>query len=200
MPQAPQKRYVISKNSKNPEAAFRLADFMCSEEVSIWNRFGMPERDYRLPRPGEKSMYDSIGMPARLAQILPWGAVQNSHWGNGAAGILPMGILDGQVAPDNPLDNERWIAAAVPLYMNLVPPAANRVDFTMYTFDEMNELADMKNTINTYVNESLALFCTGQKSIERDWDSYLAELNRMNIRRYIELTQSGYDRAIGKKR
>jgi putative aldouronate transport system substrate-binding protein len=173
---------------------------MCSEEVSIWLRFGRPEIDWRLPRPGEKSMYDSIGMPARLAQVLPWGAVQNSHWAQGAAGILPMGILDGQVAPDNPMDNERWIAAAVPMYMDKAPPPENRVDYVLYTFQEMEQLKDLKISMNTYVNESMALFIVGQKNIERDWDSYIQELEKIGLKRYLEITQSGYDRASGKKK
>jgi len=40
----------------------------------------------------------------------------------------------------------------------------------------------------------------GQKSVDRDWDSYVAELNRMGLAKYLEITQSGYDRAIGIKK
>jgi hypothetical protein len=111
-----------------------------------------------------------------------------------------MGIMDGQVPPDNPLNNALWVAAAVPLHMNLAPPAANRVDFTLFTASELEEIKDMKTTINTYVNEYLALFVMGQRNIDREWDAYIRELDRMNLRRYIELNQSGYERAIGKKR
>jgi putative aldouronate transport system substrate-binding protein len=191
---------MITRDARNPEAIFRMGDLMCSEEASIWNRFGRPEIDWRVPRPGERSMYHDIGMPARLAQVLPWGAIQNSHWANGAPSLLPMGILDGQVAPDNPLDNERWVSAAVPLHLGLYPPDANRVDFTLHTFQEMEEIADLKLTINTYVNEMLALFVTGQRDIEREWDAYIRELDRMGLARYIQLTQAGYERAIGVRR
>ncbi|MCL2832494.1 MAG: extracellular solute-binding protein, partial [Treponema sp.] len=72
MPSELQKRYAITRDCKNPEVAFRLGDFMCSEECSIWNRFGIPNVDWRLPLPGEKSMYDNIGMAARIVPILPW--------------------------------------------------------------------------------------------------------------------------------
>jgi len=194
------KRYVITKDCKNPEAAFRVGDYMCGEEASIWMRFGAPERDWRLPRPGEKSMYDHIGMAAVLSPILAWGSIQNSHWANGGPYMRPVGMLDGQVAPDNPLDNERWIAAAVPMYMDKAPPSQNRVDMLQFNYQEMEDIKDMKLAINTYVRESLALFVMGQRNIERDWDAYIRELDRMNLRRYIEITQSGYERAIGKKR
>ena len=200
MPMAPGAKWVITKDCQNPEAAFRIGDYMCSEEMSIWSRFGRPEIDWRRPRAGERSMYHDVGYPALLAEILPWGSMQNSHWYTGGPCILYMGIIDGQVASDNPLNNEIWIAAAAPLYMNLAPPQANRVDRTSHTFQEMEQIADLKNTINTFVNENMALFVTNQKNIDREWDAYVNELNRMGLSRYIELTQSGYDRAIGKKR
>jgi len=194
------KVFIMTKDAKNPEAIFRLGDFMCSEEASIWNRFGMPERDWRVARPGEKSMYDGIGFQARLAEILPWGAIQNAHWAQGAPSILYMGILDGQVASDNPMNNEIWIAMAAPMYMNNSPPEANRVDRVVFSEQEMEQVADIKTSINSFVTENLALFATGQRSIERDWDAYIRELDRIGLRRYIELTQSGYERAIGRKR
>jgi len=200
MPTGLGKNYIISKDCKNPEVAFLLGDYMCSEDAAIWLRFGIPNVDWRLPQPGEKSMYENIGMSARIVPILAWGATQNSHWAQGTAGILPMGILDGQVTPPNPLDNERWVAAAVPMYMNLAPPANTRVDFTLFTFDEMDARKDLQLNISTYVSESMALFITGQKNIDRDWDSYVAELNRMGLAKYLEITQSGYDRAIGNKK
>ena len=57
----------------------------------------------------------------------------------------------------------------------------------------------MKNTINNYVNEALALFIVGDMDVERNWDAYLRELETMGLKRYLEISQSGYDRATGKK-
>ena len=199
MPSELQKRYVISRSCRNPEIAFRIGDYMCGEDATIWSRFGIPNVDWRFPQPGEKSMYEDIGMSAMIVPILPWGATQNSHLANGCAYIRPMGLLDGQVTPPNPLDNEIWIAAAAPMYMYLGPPADKRVDFTMFTFQEMEARKDMQVAIINYVRESMALFIMGQRDIERDWDTYLRELDRMGLTRYLEITQSGYERAIGKK-
>jgi putative aldouronate transport system substrate-binding protein len=194
-PEIPSKRFVITKDAKNPEAIFRWGDLMCSEEASIRARFGVPDKDFRKPLPDEKSMYDSIGMPAVLAQILPWGATQNSHWSTVHAGILPLGICDGQVAPDNPLDNERWVAASVPLFLGRESP--NRVEHVIFSNSEMTELMDLKNSINSYVNEYQALFTVGQKNIDQDWDTYVKELNRIGLKKYLDITQRGYNRAMG---
>jgi putative aldouronate transport system substrate-binding protein len=199
MPMSLSRRFVITRDARNPEAIFRLGDLMCSEEGTVWSFFGAPERDWRLPRPGERSMYDFMGMPARIARILPWGAIQNSHWSQGQAGIFHMGLIDGQVTPDNPLDNEIWVANSVPLMLNYAPPAERRVDFVIFSQAEQEEMTDLRLNINTYVNESLALFVMGQRNIEREWDSYIAELNRMGLNRYIQLMQAGHDRAQGRR-
>ena len=191
---------VITKDARNPEAIFRWGDYMCGEEASIWSRYGVPEIDWRRPLPGEKSLYDDMGFPPVLAQILPWGSIQNSHWvaGSGGPGILPLGLTDGMIPSDNPLDNPIWVAKSVPLHIGKIPPVENRVEKTIFTYQEMMEISDIQNAINTYVNENLALFVTGQRSIERDWDAYVREFERLNLRRYLQIMQSGYERAIGR--
>ena len=200
MPQGPGSFYVITKDCKNPEAAFRLGDFMCSEEASVWNRYGVPNVDWIAARPNDKPLYNVAGYPLLFKPVLNWGSTQNSHWSQGAACIIPQNIQFGQVAPDDPLDINYPIAAAVPLMHGKEAPFENRVDFTVFTFQEMEAIADLKNNINTYVNENLAFFITGQRSIDRDWDAYVRELERIGLQRYIQLQQSGYERAIGRKR
>lgn len=38
-----------------------------------------------------------------------------------------------------------------------------------------------------------AQFITGVKNIDSDWDSYLGDLERYNVNRFVELYQKGYD-------
>jgi putative aldouronate transport system substrate-binding protein len=197
-PDIPQKNFIITKDAKNPEIIFRWGDLMCSEEGYMRTRWGIPEIDWKIPGPDDRSLLDSVGIKAKMVPILPWGSVQNSHWSFVTAGILPLGVADGQVAPpDDPLYVERWTYASVPFYMG--KEAKNRVDIMKFTLDEAEEINDIKNTINGYVNESLALFVVGEKNVDRDWASYCRELDNMGLARYLEISQSGYDRAIGKK-
>jgi putative aldouronate transport system substrate-binding protein len=197
-PAEAQKMMVITKSAKNPEAIFRWGDLMCSEEGYMRTRYGEPGVDWRTPGPNDKSMLESEGIRAKMIPILPWGSVQNSHWLFMTPGIVPSLWSDGQVAPpEDDLYVERWTYQAVPFYIRKEPP--NRVDIQKFTLQEAEELRDLRNTINTYVGESMALFSVGDKNIEREWDAYIRELDVMGLRRYLELSQSGYDRAIGKK-
>ncbi|MDR3174730.1 MAG: extracellular solute-binding protein [Treponema sp.] len=197
-PDLPQKNFIITKDAKNPEAIFRWGDLMCSEEGYMRTRWGVPDVDWKTPGPEDKSLLDSIGVKASVIPILPWGSIQNSHWLFTTAGILPFGVADGQVAPaSDPLYVERWTYAAVPFYMG--KEAKNRVDIIKLTMEEAEEIKELKTTINNYVNESLALFVVGDKDVEKDWSAYCRELDVMGLARYLEISQSGYDRAIGKK-
>jgi putative aldouronate transport system substrate-binding protein len=197
-PDIPQKNFIITKSNKNPEASFRWADLMCSEEGYMRTRWGVPDVDWKKPGPNDKSSLDASGFKAMMVPILSWGSVNKSHWHFITAGILPLGVADGQVgSADNPLNPEIWIASSVPLHYNKEPK--NRVDIQKFTVDEADEMRDLRNTINTYVNEMIALFAVGDKDLERDWDAYLKNLDNMGLKRYLEISQSGYDRAIGKK-
>jgi putative aldouronate transport system substrate-binding protein len=196
-PAIPEKNFVITKSAKNPEAAFRWGDLICSEEGYMRMRFGTPEVDWLIPEPGAKSLGEPIGVKAAVLPILIWGAVQNKHWFH-AVGIIPYGVTDGQVVDENnPMLVARWHYAAMPDYIGKEAP--NRVDLLRFTLDEAEEIRDLRNTVNTYVKESLALFSVGDKDVERDWDAYLRDLDNMGLKRYLEISQSGYDRAMGKK-
>ena len=61
---------------------------------------------------------------------------------------------------------------------------------------ESQEYNELQKLIVGYVNENAALFALGDKPME-EWDSYVEELNRMGLDRYIELAQEAYDALQG---
>ena len=69
--------FVITKACKNPEVAFRFADYMYSREVSMRNRLGEPGVDYLIPEEGAMGI---DGKPATYIPVLPWGKINSSHW------------------------------------------------------------------------------------------------------------------------
>ena len=74
-PDIPQKNFVITKNAKNPEAIFRWADLMCSEEGYMRTRWGEPGVDWLVPGPNDRSLLESIGFGPKMVTILQWGSV-----------------------------------------------------------------------------------------------------------------------------
>lgn len=67
-----------------------------------------------------------------------------------------------------------------------------------YKDDEIEERTILHTDINNYLTTVKTQFITGEMDLDDDWDSYLAELEKMGLKRYLEIEQAAYDRYIGK--
>jgi putative aldouronate transport system substrate-binding protein len=74
-----------------------------------------------------------------------------------------------------------------------VPEAVDRI---LYTREEEDSIREIRATIDSFRAESKALFITGAMCLDRDWARYLAELERMGLRRYLEVAQRAYTRTV----
>ena len=191
-PVIPIKNFVITSSAENVEAIFRWGDLMFSEEGYLRTRWGVPETDWTYPEEGAKSLLDDLGIAPSVVPILPWGSVQNSHWNFITAGIVPYGVTDGQVMSADPLNADIWVAKAIPLYLG--KEASERADLLKYTMEEAEKVNELKLDIYTCVNESLALFASGDMDLDNDWDTYCAELENMGLEEFIRISQAAYDR------
>jgi putative aldouronate transport system substrate-binding protein len=54
-------------------------------------------------------------------------------------------------------------------------------------------LLSWKTTLIDYVTEMIARFVVGDADINKEWDAYLAELDKIGIDRYLEIMQKAYD-------
>jgi len=177
----PELKMIITKNCKNPEAAFRLGDLLGNEEFSIMCRWGEKGVDW-LPGP-EYNTY---------VEILPWGTLQNKYWGELTPRIFP---FDEGNFPDtgNPFDILYPLGRTInefKKYMKLDSVVAGLI----YNEQEQEVMRDYHSTILSYVREYFARFVTGDLDIDRDWDAYINDFNRMGLSNVIRVTQSAYDR------
>lgn len=192
-PNVPTDKFVITRNCENPEAAFKLADFMWKPEESVMSRFGEPEVDWRAPAEDEdaQTQYPDVHPEVSRINILTWGSVQNKAWRTLPPANLPYSVMDTEMKDPNLPDHSMNKAG----YMDYIPE--EYVTKIVLAEDDMRDYADLNTTINTYVNESLARFATGDLDIENDWDGYLAELEAMGLLQYQEIVQRAYNNAEG---
>ena len=196
-PSVPRCAGVITKYCKNPVAAFRLMDFMLSEEASLFARYGVEGTDWTKANENDKCVFDEIGVKARINQILPYGATQNSHWNQLNPQFRFAEISEGMTWDGNVLDGEYIKAKALGSYMGKEP----KYVFSKYimTSEEQEEYNELYNTIHPYSVENVAMFVTGRRDPKTEFEKFREELNGLGMKRYIELTQIGYDRFIGKE-
>jgi putative aldouronate transport system substrate-binding protein len=191
-PQLPELRMLITKNCKYPEAAFRLGDLMGSEEFSIICRFGEKGVDWKTPEAGAKSVWGSLGNPM-LESVLTWGTVQNKYWGELGPRILSNKHSAMDIDIGNPFDFVPPLGKTIEAFVSYRNPDAS-VAGLVYNEEEQEVVDSLHSTILSYVRESFARFVTGNLNIDRDWDAYLAEFNKMGLEDVIRVTQSAYDR------
>lgn len=196
-PAIPLPRAYITKDCKNVEAAFRLLDFMYCEEATMRSRYGIPEEDWVEKEDGEIGMFEeSMGIEGKFKSIkFPWSEpVQNAHWKNTGLQCRTSDISDGGIPNGNPFDSEYLISTHVPVNYAHKPDENTVVPVILYNEEELDELGDLHTTLNDYVKESTARFIVGDLDIEKQWDEYIKELNKIGLEKYIELSQQAWDR------
>ncbi len=188
----PINNWSITKDCKYPEAAFMLGDYMWSEEATLRSRWGIPGVHFDYLEPGEKN---SIGIDLHF-KILNniWGSVQKVHWNFNNPGTTPSGFTEAfKAAPPktNDPDPERFNREYAKL-SNYGPEEP--IIVIKYDDKEMNEIKDIRANLKTYVTESMARFITGDMKIETNWDAYLKELNSIGLKKFVDTTQTAWDR------
>ncbi|TFE26089.1 ABC transporter substrate-binding protein [Cohnella luojiensis] len=182
--------YLITKSSKHPEAAFRLADYLYNEEVTLRSVIGRPGTEWVKAEDGEMGIN---GKQAKWKQIASWGQVQNFNWGQTGPSLRTNDLRLGEVAnPEKPLEIVMYEEAK-----NNYEPYKQKPEQVLpplfFTNDEAIEIADLSKTINDYVNEMIARFVTGDADLDKDWDSYLDNLAKMKLDHYLSIYQGVYD-------
>jgi putative aldouronate transport system substrate-binding protein len=185
--------WVISSTCKNPEAAFRLGDYFFASEISMWGRLGEPGTDY-IPNPVGKKAVD--GGEALFDAILVYGSEQKSHWQNRNPYY---NFFDNKgVASDDPYTLQDLLWNAMLAYKPYAPAMETCIPPLIYTVDEAKELNDINTALIQYVDETRVRWITSGGA-DREWASYLKELDTIGLKRVTEITQAAYNRFINAK-
>ncbi len=190
---APSVSGIITKYCEHPLAAYRLFDFMMSEEASIFCRYGVEGTDWKRADETTPAMFGDLGFEAKILPILPYGAVQNSHWFQYNPAFRSSDVSDTMAWNGDPLDGEYFKAKALPAYWEKGPKNLVSREQLLLEQAEMDEFNGLQTDISTHVKENIALFVTGEKNVDTDWDTFQEELKNLNVERYVELVQMGYD-------
>ena len=191
---------AITKYCKNPELAFRLGDYLYEESMSMMTRYGVEGVDWtREGADKEKGLYeDSLGIPCGFLILNDiWNVDQNSSWRQVGPAYRSGSMSDqGVAANPDPKATVSMLSKAVGLYKDYTP--TEYVNNLVYTVDEKEERAELYTTIKAARDEAIVRFITGDRPLS-EWDDYLKELEACGLERYLEIEQSAYDRAEGRK-
>lgn len=194
-PPYPSFYYAVTKECKNPEAAFRIADLLCKEDLSIWSGWGQEGVDWVKPEKGEKALYDFMGYKPLIKPIMEVGTTHAAHWGLNL-GYRGYEVAGGIVSSDDVARVAK--AEAMKTLVNYIPEET--VNLIIFTNDELEEYTEIITNANNYYQEKTTKFITGYENIDKEWDKYVAELeNNIGLGRALEIAQKAYDRTNADK-
>ena len=194
--------YVLGARTAFSEAGYAVITTSCSEEqlitalkllnygfteegINYWN-YGTEGVSYTVDASGNVQWTETMtGDAAGLNEAL------KKHCG--LAGGGPSVQLDYYKRVKN---TEVAVEALDKWAANTDSPV-HTVPAILLTTDENSTYTDKNAAITTYVQASGLKFITGEESLD-NWDTYLAELDKLGLQECIKLNQASYDRQLNK--
>lgn len=191
-------RYMITSACKDVESAMKLGDFLYSYDSTMRLRHGEYGTSWVDAEDGQMTI---DGRPAVFNKIIPYGnEVQNLHLDNDLMFYETRGVyLDDAVFGLNTDDlyaaeNMQWFMSEatkkfyVPYGREVVPAVTIPTELV----DEYN-IIDID--LNTYREEMMASFLTGELNIDNDdvWEEYKQGLYDIGLERYVEIFTTAYN-------
>ena len=177
-------QYAISKSCKNVELAAKVLDFGYSKEGMLTYNFGTEGKSFVMK--DSKPVYtDTIIKDGKLCDIT---TLKQNILGHLSGPFIQMrGYLDQYFTYQSQKDAfALW--STQPFEETTLPPIT-------FIDNEPYEVSAFSNTINEYVNDMYYQFVLGIVPMEH-FDTYINELERMGMNRYLEIYQNAYNRYL----
>lgn len=183
--------FTITDACKAPGTLLQWADYFYGEEGVEFSAFGKEGVTYDLDDEGNIRYNDTIMDYEGGPQL---GAFQYGLfvYGGGlptwCVDSVPMEIARWQDDPDyNGETFSKFVAESEEYAPEFIPGL-------IPTLEESAELPAITTDLGSYFAEARTNFVTGAWNFESDWDSYVAQCEKMGSTRYIEIKQAQYDR------
>lgn len=195
-----QGHFMITKQCKNPEVAFKWADYIYDYEPTMRNRYGVPGEGWKKSGPDEIGIN---GKPALWTSIIPWGG--NTPRNDSLTWIGPFfepsDLRLGQAVPK---DLDLFTAAGLSAFLEKItkeqydpyrpPKGIESLPPLTLLKAENDEVLTVRTEIDKYVSESRVRFITGDLSIDKDWDKYVSDLDKLGLPKLMQIYEKAYGR------
>ncbi len=189
----------ISSSCSNPEAAFRLIDYIATEEQVYRQALGIEGVHYEMLGADTtevgldgttKALYKRTNADTTnqtLQQLM--GLVRSPEF------IVAEATNPDPYAEDvKPLNGRQVVMYQGSLDHQAVQQSRESVMPDLYMSPEdSGEMSLLKTNVMDTQKEYMVGFITGTKDIDAEWDSYIKALNNVGLERYLELLQKAYD-------
>ena len=189
--------FAITSKCPYPEVAIRWVDWLYSFDGSLRAREGVENTHWFRPARGVLSY---SGIQATWERMGQYGTTQNVKY-DGITFPHNMTIHSHQTGSADifaPAGLETRLYQATELMMPYVPKVA--VPPLRFTSQDALQFSQLQTDINTYWRQTTVQFITGDLDLTRDWNTYINNLNNIQLGRYIAFIQSSYDSFLANKK
>ncbi|MFC5652956.1 ABC transporter substrate-binding protein [Paenibacillus solisilvae] len=195
---APGAKFAITnKASKEAQIALiKLVDYMFTPEGQTNGATGMKGIDWRDPKDGEVALGEGVTPKVAPIPAVDGEAPHNAGWSGMAHYYMPKEYRDGWVQGTDIYDSanyERRLYQATLLYQGHEPKEIFPLWSVWIDPSEMDEASMLQTNIKSYIEQNALQFITGNKDLNKDWDSYVKGLQDLKVDRYLEILQKAYD-------
>ena len=184
---------AISGYCEDAQLAYRWLDaqlYDSSADIANgdyeWVNFWYGEENVGWAK-SEEGKVGFTGEQAAYKWLFNWGENQNTHWYETFLINMPEGwkpLIESEMGDG--YNQEKILYWATKDHME--PYMANMTLSTpSLEEDAAVEVAELSTALNTYWHSMMAKFVTGEADIDAEWDSYLAELDKIGLARYTEI-------------
>ena len=144
------------KFDQTVEAAFRLGDYLCSQVMSLWTRYGEENVDWFPAAEDASGVYeDSFGYKAFFTVVTSWGVLQNKWWGVDTPCIILDKWSAGQAKNEADIYNHTFpIGRSMKKTVEYANP--HPITGLVFTEEEQEVITEYQSTINAYVLQAFS--------------------------------------------
>ena len=197
----------ISADCEDPVLAFRLLDFLNSEEAIIRMRYGQPDVNWVYDREGWNDTYNCSSVVS-VHDDSAYSGQSNTTWHTCQGQIRPSHYwcqrtktyTDEQARESTSNWRTAMISTPITKAFNTAPVPDEIVYDLVYSAEETEVIVEYRPLVTEIIGDYRSLFISGALDPESDadWQTYLTALEKEGMNQWLEAAQSAYDRMNGK--
>lgn len=197
-------RTYITKDCTDPDLAFRFMDSIAETDTTLTMRYGKKGVDWHYTNEGKIGQWRLEGFEPIFASTPSeerpnvWSSENNIIWHTNILNMLPPKLIDGSVVTYNNENRtyQQDVLGYASTALHLGKHPEQLCPQLIFTADESEQIAEIQSAVQTYADECFTRFILGDLDVEKDWDSYLGELEAMGLEYYLDICQAAYDRMM----
>lgn len=188
-------RYVVTKGCTDVEGAVKLLDLFYSDEYRDMMCWGMEGTSWEMKDGLKTKIVYEGGNDEKFQKGIANGEyIFGDYIPNLRYAYLEQELASQETTKPKAVAYQKEVNSYPNWYTNM-----NGNYLAIATDAESEEMGQIATAINTYSQELCTKLCLGQESLD-NWDSFIAEFDKMGLKRLVEIYQERLDRyfATGK--